>query len=402
MKTLLSRIKLKNLLSFNEKGIDIGLRNLNVLVGANGSGKSNFIEALSLFQTAPTHLASGVRDRGGIATWLHKSQQETGSTPIASIEVLTSITSSHREYGIPIKHRIDFTESGHRFELVDEVIEDSRPKSGEAVPYFYYKFRAFNHSPMIARLDKNRRKRSLQRDSIDNEESILSQRQDPDLYPEITQLLRAYKQIRIYREWTFGRYSKPREPQRADLRNDILEENCQNLVLILNKFQNNPPLKNKILKYLKILYPRFNDYSTLIETGNAQIFFTENNISIPATRLSDGTLRFLALLTALYSPASGNLICIEEPELGLHPDILPTIAEILKEVSQTKQLIVTTHSDILIDALSDTPESVIVCENTRGYTTLKRLDENELREWLEEYTLGQLWTRGEIGGNRFG
>ncbi|MDE7255168.1 MAG: AAA family ATPase, partial [Helicobacter sp.] len=92
MKTLLSRIKLKNLLSFNEEGIDMGLRNLNVLVGANGSGKSNLIEALSLLRTAPIHLASGMREMGGIATWLHKSQQETGSIPIASIEVLTGIT----------------------------------------------------------------------------------------------------------------------------------------------------------------------------------------------------------------------------------------------------------------------------------------------------------------------
>ena len=358
MKTLLSRIKLKNMLSFNEEGID----------------------------------------GGGIATWLHKSQQETSSTPIASIEVLTGITSAHRGHNIPIKHRIDFTESAYRFEMVDEVIEDN----DGVVTFPYYEFRSGNHEPMIAIMDKGLQQRGLQKLSINSEESILSQRRDPDLYPEITQLSEAYKQIRIYRDWTFGRYSKPREPQRVDLRNDFLEENCQNLALVLNQIQKNPQIKKRILKYLKILYPRFSDYTTQIEAGSAQIFFIEDNISIPATRLSDGTLRFLALLTALYSPTSCNLICIEEPELGLHPDILPTIAEILKEASQTKQLIVTTHSDILIDALSDTPESVIVCENTRGYTTLKRLDENELREWLEEYTLGQLWTRGEIGGNRFG
>lgn len=308
------------------------------------------------------------------------------------------ITSAHRGYNIPIKHRIDFTESAYRFELVDEVIEDN----DGAITFPYYEFRSRNHESMIAIMDRGLQQRGLQKVSVNTEESILTQRKDPELYPEIAQLFEIYRQIRIYREWTFGRYSKPREPQRADLRNDILEENCQNLALILNKIQNNPPIKNKILKYLKTLYPRFNDYFILTEAGSAQIFFIENNISIPATRLSDGTLRFLTLLAALYSPVSGNLVCIEEPELGLHPDILPTIAEILKDASQTKQLIVTTHSDILIDALSDTPESVIVCENTMGYTTLRRLDENELREWLKEYTLGQLWTRGEIGGNRFG
>ena len=289
--------------------------------------------------------------------------------------------------------------------MVDEVIEDSRPTGDELIPYFYYKYctRDGCPSPMIAMLDENQRHRGFQKYSMKSEQSILSQIKDnTGLYPEIMQLSEAYEQIRIYQEWTFSRYSKVREPQKTDLRNDFLEEDCQNLALVLNQIQKNPKIKKKILEYLKILYPRFSDYTTQIEAGSAQIFFIEDNVSIPATRLSDGTLRFLALLTALYSPTSGNLICIEEPELGLHPDILPTIAEILKEASQTKQLIVTTHSDILIDALSDTPESVIVCENTRGYTTLKRLDENELREWLEEYTLGQLWTRGEIGGNRFG
>lgn len=115
-------------------------------------------------------------------------------------------------------------------------------------------------------------------------------------------------------------------------------------------------------------------------------------------------MRYLSLLAALYnpSPTSANLICIEEPELGLHPDILPTLAEILKEVSHKKQLIITTHSEILIDALSDTPESVIVCENNDGHTILKRLSYKDLKEWLEEYSLGELWNRGELGGNRFG
>lgn len=401
MKALLSKIKLKNILSFNQEGIDIELQNLNVLIGANGSGKSNFIEALSLLQAAPNNLASGMRERGGIATWLHKTQQESDTIPIASIEVLTGVTSSHRD-NVPINHRIDFTQSEYRFELIDEVIEDKTSIfNNEELVCSYYQFHSPNHCPMITIMDKSGN-RGLQELSVSAEESILSQRKDPDLYPEITQLSKEYEQIRIYREWTFGRYSKTREPQRADLRNDFLEENCQNLALVLNKIQNNPPIKKKILEYLKILYPRFSDYSTAINAGSAQIFFIENNISIPATRLSDGTLRFLFLLAALYNPFAGNLICIEEPELGLHPDILPTIAEILKEVSLAKQLIVTTHSDILIDALSDTPESVIVCENTKGYTTLKRLNENELREWLEEYSLGQLWTRGEIGGNRFG
>jgi predicted ATPase len=94
-------------------------------------------------------------------------------------------------------------------------------------------------------------------------------------------------------------------------------------------------------------------------------------------------------------------MCIEEPELGLHPDVLPTLAGLLKEASQRTQLIVTTHSDVLMDAMSDTPESVVVAERGDNGTTLTRLNADKLKPWLEKYRLGQLWTRGDIGGTRW-
>jgi predicted ATPase len=94
-------------------------------------------------------------------------------------------------------------------------------------------------------------------------------------------------------------------------------------------------------------------------------------------------------------------MCIEEPELGLHPDILPTIAELLKEASERTQLIVTTHSDALVSALSDSPESILVCERDSAGTHLQRLEREALKEWLEKYSIGELWRMGEIGGNRW-
>ena len=103
----------------------------------------------------------------------------------------------------------------------------------------------------------------------------------------------------------------------------------------------------------------------------------------------------------LYNPNKPALLCIEEPEIGLHPDILSTIADILKEVSEVTQIIVTTHSDVIINALSDSPEDVIVCENHDGYTTMERLSSNLLIDWLQKYSLGELWIKGELGGNRF-
>jgi len=87
--------------------------------------------------------------------------------------------------------------------------------------------------------------------------------------------------------------------------------------------------------------------------------------------------------------------------LGLHPDVIPRVAELLKEASQHTQLIITTHSDTLVDALSDDPEDIVVCEKHDGQTTMKRLEYSKLEAWLEDYGVGQLWRRGDLGGNRY-
>ena len=131
------------------------------------------------------------------------------------------------------------------------------------------------------------------------------------------------------------------------------------------------------------------------------MFFTEGDFSIPATRLSDGTLRYLCLLAILCDPEPPPLICIEEPELGLHPDILPKLADRLVAASERTQLIVTTHSDILVDAMTERPEAVVVCEKHEGRTEMKRLRKEDLAAWLGKYRLGQLWIDGQLGGKRW-
>ncbi len=121
----------------------------------------------------------------------------------------------------------------------------------------------------------------------------------------------------------------------------------------------------------------------------------------PATRLSDGTLRYLCLLAILCDPTPPPLICIEEPELGLHPDILPKLADLLLATSERTQLIVTTHSNILVDSLTERPEAVVVCEKHNRQTEMRRLKKDELTKWLEKYRLGQLWMDGQLGGKRW-
>ena len=116
---------------------------------------------------------------------------------------------------------------------------------------------------------------------------------------------------------------------------------------------------------------------------------------------SDGTLRYLCLLAILLHPNPPPFVAIEEPELGLHPDVLPLVGELLRNASKRCQLIVTTHSDVLIDSMTETPDVVLVAEKRSGITTLRRLDSEVLKPWLENYRLGTLWTRGDVGGTRW-
>lgn len=123
--------------------------------------------------------------------------------------------------------------------------------------------------------------------------------------------------------------------------------------------------------------------------------------TIPLVRMSDGTLRWLTLLTILLNPDPPSLVCIEEPELGLHPDMIHELAKLLIDASTRTQLIITTHSDRLVEEFTDTPEAVLVCEKENGASKFRRLEREKLAAWLEEYTLGQIWTRGQIGGTRW-
>ena len=143
-----------------------------------------------------------------------------------------------------------------------------------------------------------------------------------------------------------------------------------------------------------MLYPEIEDFHVRIEGGWVQLYLEEGRFSIPATRLSDGTLRYLSLLAILCHPSPPPLICIEEPELGLHPDALPELATLMLSASERTQIIATTHSEILVDELTEIPESVLVCEKREGQTQVSRLNRPDLAQWLEKYRLGQLWLRG--------
>ena len=391
----IERIKLENLLSFGPDTEALELRPLNVLIGPNGSGKSNLIEAIGLLKATPRDLTAPIREGGGIRDWIWRGDPRASS---AHIEVIID-----NPKGSALRYSLGFAERGQQFELTEERIENKEAYSNYASPYLYYELRSGRATLNYRDESKNRgeMQRELRLEEIDPQQSILAQRKDPDHYPELTWLGETFSRMRLYRESSFGRRTPPRQPQPADLPNDFLLEDGKNLGLVLNRLKREPKVKDRILETMRQLYEDVIDLDISIEGGTVQVFAQEGSIMVPATRLSDGTLRFLCLLAILYHPNPPSLVCIEEPELGLHPDVLPVLGDLLREASQRCQLIVTTHSDRLVDTLTDTPESVVVCEKHDGKTEMHRLDKADLTEWLERYSLGDLWTRGDLGGNRW-
>ena len=397
-KIFIHKIKLRNFLSYGSDGEEIELQPLNVLIGRNSAGKSNLIEGISILKATPTDLPAPFRQGGGINEFLYKGE---GNNSIANIDVILNYPERHENN---LHYQLSLTEVGQRLELVDEFLQNEQPYEDQKDVYFYYRYQSGRPVLNINKLteDGERFKRTLRREDLILDQSVLSQRKDPDLYPELSYVSTEFSKIGLYRSWQMGRYSEPRNAQKADLPQHPLLEDASNLGLFLNDLKYK--LGNrKIIECLKKFYEEAEDLDVRIYGGTVQIFIREEGVIQPisATRLSDGTLRYLFLMALLLDPTPPPLICIEEPELGLHPDILPTIAELLIEASQRTQLIVTTHSDALVSALSEYPESVVVCERDNTGTHLRRLKPDKLKDWLENYTLGDLWRMGEIGGNRW-
>ncbi len=235
MPIAVKKVLLRNILSFGPDGLVISLADLNVLIGPNGSGKSNLIEFFALLRSIPADLRAFIRESGGISEWIWKGASKKAA--------LIGADMNYRQGTQSLGHFLEFRSEKQGFSLDDERVENERPVHGE--PPFYYRY--FRGRPT---LNTAAGERELPRDTIEPDKSILAQRRDADTYPELFYLTSFYEKIRIYREWTFGRKSIFREPQKADMRNDRLEEDFSNLGLFLNRLRRIPKAKNAILRGL--------------------------------------------------------------------------------------------------------------------------------------------------------
>ncbi len=181
---------------------------------------------------------------------------------------------------------------------------------------------------------------------------------------------------------------------------DVLHSNAANIAaFLLRMSQTHPDHFARIEETIRQVAPFFGAFVLKeIAPGQTQLLWKDrySDLLYYPYQLSDGTVRYICLATLLLQPEPASTLVVDEPELGLHPYAIKLLASMLFDAAQHTQLIISTQSSLLIDEMS--PEDVIVANQRNGETLLERLDSDRLGEWLQEYTLGQLWEKNELGG----
>ena len=375
----IKRLGPKNILSFADcPGLE--LRNLNLLIGPNGAGKSNLIHVIELLHQLPGDFVSFMVNSRGADLWLRLG----AGVESGMIDARFSLGEHDWTYGFT------FAADGPVAVIRTEQLARSAGIENEIV-IGRESGTVYRSSPAeTVTLKPNFASKSL-----------LGMFRGPEESSVIPELAANLDRIRIYRGFDVGQRSAIRSGLPASRSYDAnLLEDGSNLAEVLQELDHAGRLSD-INRHLLTLNTQAIDLRYRVTEGRWIVSVEERQLSrrLPGAILSDGTLRFLCLAAILMDPNPPPLICLEEPEVGLHPDAIRIVGEMLVDASTRTQLVVTTHSPALIDCFTSDPESVIVCEkNLENETIFRRYGSSELESWLEDFTLGDVWQRGAIGG----
>jgi predicted ATPase len=185
--------------------------------------------------------------------------------------------------------------------------------------------------------------------------------------------------------------------------NITLSEDGGNLAAVLLRMsQHQPAAYQAIRQTVQVVAPFFDDFQLRTETrgGEEQVRldWLQRGSQTPfqPVHLSDGTLRFMALTTALMQPIPPPLVVVDEPELGLHPAAIALLGEAIRSASTRTQVIVATQSPQLLDCFD--PSEIVVVERHDGASQFRRLNAAGLQQWRSEYTTGEIWLKNLVGG----
>ena len=366
--TQLQKITVKGFKSIHSL-VDFEMRPLNVLIGANGAGKSNFIGVFR-FLAALTgdNFPVDVQNWGGPDALLHYGRKTTDAI---EVEV----------YFAPEND----VANGYQVTLAPT--QDNRLIFTREKSWINGRYGANSYS-----LGVGHDIAKVTTDELERSKKVSHY---------------VSGKLKVWRQYHFHDTGDKAAVKQVHQINDTLrlKPDAANLAAYLRKLKTTPFWESsyqRIVETIRLAAPFFGDFVIREDaTESIELEWTERgrpDTPWKAHVLSDGTLRFICLTTLLLQPPAlmPDIILIDEPELGLHPFAINLLAQMLKRAAETKQVIVSTQSVELLNALS--PEDVVVAGRENGATTLKRLDPADLTDWLEDYSLGELWKRNVLGG----
>jgi predicted ATPase len=343
----------------------LALRPINVVIGANGSGKSNFIGVFAfLHEIREGRLSRYVVEAGGAEKVLH-----FGSKTTKEIYIDLSFAKGMNHYELKLSRTADdglypFDEQAHLDGIVGRMNCD--------------------HTSFLTAVNNGREAGISRRNVIDVAKMVQDHLGSWRLYHlEETRSMRSTVEVD---------------------NNRFLHRDGANLAAFLYYLREKHHASyDLIVRTVQQVAPFFDDFRldpVRLKPDNIKLEWRhkDSDQDFNASSLSDGTLRFIALATLFLQPEEyrPSVIIVDEPELGLHPYAIEMLAALIRQASITTQVILATQSPLLLDYFE--PEDVLVVDRVDGGTDITRLQSSKLAKWLEDYSLGQLWEKNEFGG----
>ncbi|MBU6385877.1 MAG: AAA family ATPase [Planctomycetes bacterium] len=366
--------------------VSLSLRPLNVLIGANGSGKTSLLDCLSLLAaSASGNLVEAVSELGGYSA-LRTNLSDWGCAA-TEFDLVQNPASEN-----PLTYQLRMEARGVDFSISEESLKQDR---GQASPFLHITASRGN----VQYYDSvDQRKLVRPNWQINPFESALSQ--VPKMFSEPEEFRKNLASSTHYHVLDVGPKAPVRLPQ--PMRTAALPgKDGETIVSCLYMIRETDHDRFEwIQDTLRAGFPSFDRLNfPPVAAGTLAMTWKDRTSSNPfyMHQLSEGTLRFLWLVTLLNSPELPAVTMIDEPEVSLHPELLSVLADLFREASNRTQLVIATHSDRLVRFL--TPDEVITANMEQdGTTSFRWGSEFELDQWLKDYTLDQLWGMGRIGG----
>ena len=361
-KTHLHKVKINGFKSIKE--LDLDMNPINILIGANGSGKSNFISLFTFLRNlSEGKLQSYIKRNGYASTFFHFGPKTTGKI---TIDILVGENGYH----------VDFAHGEHDDSLI-----------------FENEYCTYSGS-----------NRDFYTKGVRGESGLLPGSESDSPYVR-KYTLEYMEKCRVYHFHDTSPTAAFKQARKINS-SSFLQPDAANLASVLHNIrENHTDDYYQILLAIRAVAPFFHDFY-LEPQGNAGdesllLRWLHRNYPEPfsANQLSDGTARFICLATLFLQPEQykPGTIVLDEPELGLHPDALAVLVEIIKSVSQKTQVVLSTQSVELANYFE--PENFIIVEEVDGVSNFRKPDRELLEVWLEEYGMGHIWTKNLIGGN---